>query len=220
MHREIMHRNISITFAARESYRHLCSGWGTWTLWRLATCHGKKINRCICRTLSLSSKIFVEPLDIILFHVPKMQFPGFEVFLSSCLPLKRGYNLCNQYTWNEYWRWEVHEIVDALKNLREGRDTRGNKSALENFQNSDWPWVLHRWSWLWTAFASTRTGLGKQKDWAWSVIWEKGSNRGLTGPFLLYYYWPGSIFEFNESSSSKWFFSAFLLFWLVKKEHT
>lgn len=78
----------------------------------------------------------------------------------------------------------------------------------------------HRWSWLWTAFASTRTGLGKQKDWDWSVIREKGSNRGLTGPFLLYYYWPGSIFEFNESSSSKWFFSAFLLFWLVKKEHT
>ena len=114
----------------------------------------------------------------------------------------------------------MHEIVDGLKNLREGRDTRGNKSALENFQNSDWPWVLHRWSWLWTAFASTRTGFGKHKDWAWSVIREKGINRGLTGPFLLYYYWPGSIFELNESSSSKWFLSAFLLFWLVKKEHT
>jgi len=112
------------------------------------------------------------------------------------------------------------KLLTGWENLREGRDTRGNKSALENFQNSDWPWVLHRWSWLWTAFASTRTGLDKHKDWAWSVIWEKGSNRGLTGPFLLYYYWPGLIFEFNESSSSKWFFSAFLLVWLVKKEHT
>lgn len=64
-----------------------------------------------------------------------MQFPGFEVFLSACLPLKRGYrNLCNQYTWNEYWRWEVHEIVDGLKEER--AETSGETKVLQKISKT------------------------------------------------------------------------------------
>lgn len=110
-----------------------------------------------------------------------------------CLPSKRGDNLCIQYTWKEYCRWE------GLKILREGRDSRRNKTALENFRNSDWPWVLR----LKSVMNCKKTV----------------SNLGPIAS-VLPYYWPSSIFEFTESSSNwRKHVSQFSFFWLAKNEH-